>query len=211
LINGSFWLGATLGAAGAIAFLLPKLMRYSAFSPTPFMTKRASKIANLLKPGPDSEVAKATLETHKFYETRIETIRGRIWTTASWLIAGEGAVLLLAFKEGGIRTESGAVLVIGQPLVVLVLATLAVMLGCWANKTVSDGKHHLDSNAWSSNKVLELDQGGAGQPFLKVISVFFVAAVVVALLLLVIGFVGVADWLGYEASSHIVFKPAAKD
>jgi len=157
------------------------------------------KLKQILESLQDSEGAKARLEQHNFYQERIETIRARLWTTLTWLAAAQGAVLVLIIKEAGLRTGPGAELVLGQPILIILLALLGCALGWFMLHVVNDGLKHIRSNQKLCDVALGMaarknsrEWAFAGMRMLALIAFF------VDFVLIIIGILGAVELGGVD-------------
>jgi hypothetical protein len=145
-----------------------------------------------------SEAAATSLQLYQFFQQRIETIRTRLWTTLAWLAAAQGAVLVLTIKTGGLRTRLGPDLVLDQPLLIVVLAGLGFLLAYYMRQVVGDGVGHIQSNQKLSNIVFGLPPHCSRETVFAVMGRLADSALVIDGALMIIGILGVLDWLGLD-------------
>jgi hypothetical protein len=154
------------------------------------------------------------LDLYKFYQERVETIRTRLWTTLTWLAAAQGALLVLAFREGQIRPTTGPSLLIGQPILILVLGVLGMILARYTLNVVDDGTDHIQSNWHSSDFALGREPDGRTLctaqwrkrfPAFAVMKRLGQLALIPTTAMLFIAVAGTIDWLVWDVPGiHVV-------
>jgi hypothetical protein len=96
------------------------------------------------------------LGLYQFYQTRIETIRTRLWTMLAWIAAADAGILAFISKElhanfAGIPSVG---LTLEQPLPTLIIAGFGVVLSTYMLHVIDDGSGHIESNWRRSDLVL---------------------------------------------------------
>jgi hypothetical protein len=156
------------------------------------------KLSDLLNSMTGDEQTKARLDLNKFYQTRIETIRTRLWTTLTWLAAVQGAALVLTIKEAGLRTGPGPDLVLDQPILIFLLSGLAALLAYYMRQVVKGGVEHIQSNQKLSNIAVGLTPQSTPESVFNVMRRLAGFAIAVECVLGLIGILGILDWAGVD-------------
>jgi hypothetical protein len=101
------------------------------------------------------------LNTYQFCQNRIEAIRGRLWTTLSWLATVQGGIMAFVFDKCNIHpTIAGGILHIKMnketSVLALLLAIFGMLLSIYTIKIVNDGIKHMDENMERSDMALNM-------------------------------------------------------
>jgi hypothetical protein len=158
---------------------------------------REKKLSDMLNSMQGDEQTKARLDLHKFFQTRIETVRTRLWTTLTWLAAVQGAALVL-IKEAGLRTGPGPDLVLDQPILIFLLSGLGALLAYYMRQVVKGGVEHIQSNQKFSNIAVGLTPQSSAESVFNVMRRLAGIAIAVESVLGLIGILGILDWAGMD-------------
>lgn len=138
-------------------------------------------------------------EVWRFFEHRADEIKGSLWTTATWLVALQGALLAFTLNDQVIEFTEPGVITAKHQLVVMTLSGLGLALAALTFAIVDDIARHVRIN-WLRASAAKGDYDAVSRSNristlipLHVVEFFFVAAF---LSLFLASWTGqVADWI----------------
>jgi hypothetical protein len=151
----------------------------------------------------DNRTPEELFDINKFYLTRSETIRTRLWTTLTWLAAVQGGALVFTVEKGGLRTAQEPIILLEQPIMITLLAALSCVFALYMAFVAGSGLKHIDRNFKRANQSLrmlsclppktpEFARNDLAIRFMRAVAV---VAFVIELLLVGIGLLGICEWL----------------